>query len=155
MDYYSDADWAGCPLTRRSSSGAAGLYGQHCVAFAASTQIPIALSSGESEFYGCAKCASRLLGYGGLLSDLGEEHELRLFPDSSSARGILARRGVGRVRHLETPTLWVQRAVELKRFSVCTVPGKSNPGDLGTKYLDQQTLLRHLKFLCLHVRAAF
>ena len=110
--------------------------------------VPIALSSAEAEFYGSAKAAVRLLGVAALWEDFGVAGLRRhLLSDSSAARGILARRGTGRIRHLETQTLWVQKAVQDGRFSVGSVPGKTNPADLGTKFLDVSSTARHLKFL--------
>ena len=44
--------------------------------------------------------------------------ELDILTDSSAARGILARQGVGKVRHLEVKTLWVQDLVKKKRLRV-------------------------------------
>ena len=37
--------------------------------------------------------------------------DLHVLLDSSAARGILSRRGTGRVRHLSTKILWAQDAV--------------------------------------------
>ena len=51
LDGLSDSDWAGCPVTRRSTSCSVMRYGRHTLQVAASTQATVALSSGEAEFY--------------------------------------------------------------------------------------------------------
>ena len=56
----TDSDWAGCPATRRSTSCAVLRVGRHTIGLSSTTQVPIALSSGEAEFYALAKGASRL-----------------------------------------------------------------------------------------------
>ncbi|CAK0876009.1 unnamed protein product [Prorocentrum cordatum] len=145
MDIYSDTDWAGCPITRRSTSSVVTKYGQHLIVTASTTQIPISMSSGEAEFYGCVRAASRAIGMQSLCHGLGREASLRIWSDSAAALGIMQRRGCGKVRRLETPTLRVQKALKDGRFQLAKVPGKSNPADLGAKFLDQAAMLRGLK----------
>ncbi len=48
------------------------------------------------------------------------------------------------MRHLETPTLWVQRALKLGRFTLVKLPGKLNCGDIGAKHVDAATMYGHL-----------
>ena len=60
------------------------------------------------------------------------------------------RRGVGKIRHLETGSLWIQTAVAAKRFELTKVDGKKNEADLMTKFVDRVTLARHLQ--ALHMR---
>ena len=58
IDCYSDTDWAGCPRTRRSTSGGCLVLGKHLIKCWSTTQGPISLSSGEAEFYGVVKASS-------------------------------------------------------------------------------------------------
>ena len=71
LDVYSDTDWAGCPRTRKSTSGGCVMLGQHCLKSWSSTQPSISLSSGEAEFYGLVKASGVGLGFQALLADLG------------------------------------------------------------------------------------
>ena len=121
---------------------------------ASTTQVPIALSSGEAEFYGTVKTASRLIGVGGLLADFGFVVNLELLTDSSAAQGVLARRGTGKIRHLETQTLWIQKAVQDKVIIAGRVPGNLNPADLGTKFLAEANILRLLHGIGLRIEVS-
>ena len=58
-----------------------------------------------------------------------------LYIDSSAARGILSRRGVGRLRHLSCRVLWLQNLVGEKLLMVKAVLGAINPSDIATKRL--------------------
>ena len=59
----------------------------------------------------------------GLMEDLGEfPRPIVLETDSSAAKGIVSRKGVGKVEHLETRTLWVQAQVERGRVKIDQVP---------------------------------
>ena len=78
--------------------------------------------------------AGQGLGYQALLSDFGVDAPLRVWTDSSAAIGICNRQGLGKLRHLDTHTLWIQQAVRLKRVNLRKVPGESNPADLLTKH---------------------
>ena len=50
FEVYTDTDWAGCVLTRKSTSGGCIMIGQHLIKAWPSTQTSLALSSGEAEY---------------------------------------------------------------------------------------------------------
>ena len=154
LDGLSDSDWAGCPVTRRSTSSSVMRHGRHTLQVAASTQATVALSSGEAEFYAAVRTACRALGCAALARDMGVQLTARLGTDSSAAKGLASRRGAGGVRHIATPALWLQDAVELKRLDLRKLVGKANPADLGTKVLSGDETRRVLSDLSLRVVAA-
>ena len=57
LECYSDTDLAGCPKTRKSTSGGCLMLGSHLLKTRGSTQPSISLSSGEAEYYGVVKAA--------------------------------------------------------------------------------------------------
>ncbi len=134
VNVYTDTDWAGCPKTRKSTSGGCVMMGQHAVKHWSSTQTSISLSSGEADFAGVIRGAGQGLGYQALLKDVGVELPLRVWTDSSAAIGICSRQGLGKLRHLDTHTLWIQQAVRSKRVDLRKVAGEENPADILTKH---------------------
>ena len=96
-DCCSDTDWAGCPRTRRSTSGGCLMLGKHLVKSWSTTQGPISLPSGEAEFYGVVKASSVALGYQAIMEDLGQKLEVRVWTDSTATMGICGRRGLGKL----------------------------------------------------------
>ena len=110
------------------------MLGKHTVKHWSSTQASVSLSSGESEFYGVVRGAGQGLGYQALLKDLGIEVPLRVWTDSSASIGICSRQGLGKLRHLDTHTLWLQQAVRTSRVAIKKVLGDENPADLLTKH---------------------
>jgi len=153
LDAYTDTDWAGCPRTRKSTNGGCLLLGTHTIKHWSSTQAGISLSSGEAEFNGVVRGAGQALGYQSLLKDLGVELPIRLWTDSSAAIGICSRQGLGKVRHLDTYTLWVQQAVRSGRINLKKVRGDSNPADLFTKHsLTRDKLMQLTKLFDCHFR---
>lgn len=47
---YSDADWAGCPNTRRSTSGLCVYLGDNCISWSSKRHTTVSRSSGEAEY---------------------------------------------------------------------------------------------------------
>ena len=123
------------------------MFGGSAVRGWSSNQSVIALSSGEAEYYAALKGASAALGFQAMLADLGITAKIILYTDSSAARGIIHRAGLGKLRHLETGYLWLQAAVKAKRLQVRKVLGSENPADLFTKHLAATDMLKHLETL--------
>ena len=140
----------GCLRTRKSTNGLNFFHGKHWVRGAASTQAVIALSSGESEFYGIVKGASCLLGLKSMVADLGKTVDGTLFTDATAGKGIAQRRGAGKIRHLDTQYMWVQAKFGDKVISLRKVKGTENTADLQTKYLsakDTERIMQQLGFV--------
>ena len=135
IDTYSDTDWGGCQLTRKSTSGGAVMLGEHTIRTYSSTQASVSLSSGEAEYYGLVKAAAAGLGQQAILKDFGLHVPVRLWSDSSATLGISKRSGLGKLRHLDTQTLWLQEKVRTGSLEVRKVRGEVNPADLFTKHL--------------------
>ncbi len=124
VDVYTDTDWAGGSVTS----------GSHLSKRWSPIQTSAALSSGDAEFTGVIRGAGQGLGYQALLQDLGVKAHLRVWTDSSAAIGICTRQGLGKLRHLDTHTLWIQQAVRMGRVDLRKVLGEKNPADLLTKH---------------------
>ena len=117
-----------------------------------STQSVIALSSGEAELYATVKGATVLKGAMSSAKDYGEVLDGILGTDSSAAMGMVHRRGLGKVRHIDVQYLWIQEGIHNKDFSIEKVAGHENCADLMTKYLDEATMMRHMQTLNLEYR---
>ena len=55
---YSDSDWAGDRVTRRSVAGGAIYHGEHLIKTYAKAQVVVATSSAEAELYAFNKAAA-------------------------------------------------------------------------------------------------
>ena len=144
-----DADWAGNPDTRRSTDGGREFFGGVLLDGWCATQQTVALSSGESELYGLCNGAARVLWTRALLKECGFDLSVEIYTDSSAAKGVTARLGAGRVRHLEARFLWAQEKVRDRSLIVKKLKGEVNRADLQTKLLEPGRfweLLRRLPF---------
>ena len=120
------------------------MLGRHAVKTWSTTQASVSLSSGEAEFAGVVRGAGMGLGFQSLMADLGWQLPVRVWCDSSAAIGICSRQGLGKLRHLDTHTLWVQQAVRSGKIDLRKIRGEQNPADLLTKHLTSSERLRAL-----------
>ena len=127
---YSDSNFAGCLQSRKSTSSSKIFDGQHLLKSTSTTQAVVSLSSAEDEFYAAVKATAAGIGCVSMMRDLGvilqqqgvevkakgsvdgvDSPSLEIKLDATAGRGIAMRRGAGRIRHIATPTLWLQRLV--------------------------------------------
>lgn len=141
---YTDSDHAGCLKTRKSTTGIVLCTGRHCLKHSSNLQSTVSLSSGESEFYAMVKAAAVGLGAQAMFADWGLKVDVRVLSDSSAARGICSRRGLGKTRHVQTRYLWIQEKVSNKEIRVEAGHTQSNLADLCTKPLPQEVCLKHM-----------
>ena len=73
-----------------------------------------------------------------MASDLGIEWgspSIELSTDSSAAKGIASRRGLGKVRHIAVCQLWLQDKVHDGEMQVSKAKGIDNQADILTKHV--------------------
>ena len=145
IEVRTDSDWAGDKRSRKSTSSAHILLAGALIGSFSRTQTVIAMASGESEYYAAVSGACEGILIRSVLSFLGIDCRLKVRLDSSAARGICSRQGVGRVRHLEVKTLWLQTQVKERNLYIGSIPGLENSADLGTKSLTREVVLKHCK----------
>lgn len=141
----SDSDWAGCKITRKSTTGLAIFLGEHLLHFGSKMQKAIALSSGEAELVAQTAAVGEALAVSNLMNEFDMTSSILSMCDSSAARGILSRSGVGRIKHLELKHLWVQDLVQCGRVSIKWIPRSTNPAD-GLTHVSSE-FLKHMESL--------
>ena len=144
---YADSDWAGCVRTRRSTSAGLIMLGDHFIKSWSSTQQLVALSSAEAEYYALVKVAGMAMGQKSIMVDMGRDIGIHVFTDSSAAKGIASRTGLGKLRHIEVHTLWLQEKVRAKILQLKKVNGKENPADAMTKHLPEAAMGKIIRML--------
>ena len=143
LSVYCDSDWAACKQSRKSTSGGCLIFGEHLLRSWSSTQSVIAMSSGEAEYYALIRGASAGSGMQAMLDDVGLFVPMCLYTDSSAAKGITMRRGLGKTKHVAVAYLWLQHKLSQGKVAIKKVPGEENSADLLTKYLSEGVMEGH------------
>ena len=149
----TDADWAGCRRSRKSTSGGTISRGSHCIKAWSKTQAVIAKSSAESELYGVVRGACEGIGAKTLCADLGDEVGISLELDATAAKGTLDRSGLAKVRHIDVNCLWLQEQCAKKIVPLRKIPGEINIADLMTKHLTAIVIQKHVGNMNLEFRS--
>jgi hypothetical protein len=115
---FSDMDFAGCRLDRKSTSGTCQFLGSSLVSWSSRKQSSVAQSTTEAEYIAAASFCSQLLWITYTMSDFGEEYtHVPLQCDSTSAI-IVAKNPVlhSKSKHIEVR----QRREREDSFDPCT-----------------------------------
>ena len=93
----------------------------------------------RSVYYGLLSATSQMLGLQSILLDWGWKFNAHVWMDATAGLAIGSRRGLGRVKHIDTVSLWVQATVTEGKIS----PGKPTKEMLAyflTKHVDAATM---------------
>jgi hypothetical protein len=86
---FSDADFAGCRVDRKSTSGTCQFLGSSLFSWSSRKQSSVAQSTSKAQYVAAASCCSQLLWITYTLSDFGEEcSHVPLMCDRTSAISI-------------------------------------------------------------------
>jgi hypothetical protein len=140
---FSDADFAGCRLDRKSTSGTCQFLGSSLVSWSSRKQLSVAQSTTEAEYVAAASCCSQLLWISYTMSDFGEYTHVPLQCDSTSAISV-AKNPVlhSKTKHIEVRYRFLGDNMEKGKIALIHVPTHDQLADIFTKPLDQATFTR-------------
>ena len=136
----TDSDWAGDRKTRKSVTGGNLRIGSCFLRSWSKEQSHIALSSGEAELYAANYGAAQAIGMQSMMKDFDIALKVEVQVDANAALGIVHRRGLGKLRHIDVQDLWMQKAVAEDKMSIKKIPGSANAADIGTKPLSAEAI---------------
>ena len=140
---YYDADWAGDPVARKSTSCTLHYVDQFLLTSECRGQGTVALFSGESELYALGALSAELIVAQAILKETGLSFLIHARADSSTARAVATKQGASRkMKHTHTRILSIQDLVFRKLLTMSSVKTDVNPSDIGTKALGRERLYR-------------
>jgi hypothetical protein len=141
---YSDSDYAGCKVDRKSTSGTCQMLGRSLVSWSYKKQTSVALSTTEAEYVAAGQCCVQLLWMRQTLRDFGYNlSKVPLLCDNGSA----IRMSDNPVEHNRTKHIDIQHHFfrdhqqkgDIEVFYVST---ENQLADIFTKPLDESTFCR-------------
>ena len=140
VEAIADSDWAGDHIERKSTSCVVLRLGPYTLETSSVTQVVIALSSGEAEFYAANRAAAAGIQMKQFMVEMGVAVNLRVWSDSSACRGMMCRLGSGKVKHLHIRSLWTQQKLRDGEFELKKADTLDNVADVGTKHLSAERI---------------
>ena len=145
VDIWTDSDWAGERTRKSYDCVVVEMYGV-IVSFSVRQQSFIAQSSAEAELTGIHRGVLQGLFLLSFWAEAVDQHlSCCIHSDSKAGLAIAARRGVGRVKHLEVRQLFVQQVICTGRISLQKCAGHENVADFGTRPLDAHALYKRTR----------
>ncbi|GJW25775.1 ribonuclease H-like domain-containing protein [Tanacetum coccineum] len=135
---YTDADWAGCPVTRRSTSGYCVFLEDNILSWSAKQQVTLSHSSAEAEYRGVANVVAKMAWIRNLLRELHTPlfTATLVYCDNVSAVYLSTNHVQHqRTKHIEIDIHFVRDYVASGQVRVLHVPSRFNFADIFTKGL--------------------
>ncbi|KAJ9566625.1 hypothetical protein OSB04_002591 [Centaurea solstitialis] len=145
LQAYTDADYGGCNMDRKSTSGHLQFLGNKLVSWASKKQQCVSTSTAESEYVAAASCCSQVLWMQSQLRDYGLEYKkIPIYCDSKSAITISANPVQhSKTKHIDIRYHFLKDNVEKENIELYFVNTEYQLADLFTKALDE----KRFKFL--------
>ncbi|XP_026460021.1 uncharacterized protein LOC113360772 [Papaver somniferum] len=138
LDGYTDSDWAGCPITCRSTAGYFTMLGASPISWKSKKQPTISLSSAEAEYRALARVTSELQWLHYLFTDLRVSipKPIPIYCDNQAAVHISENPVFHeRTKHIEIDCYFVREKVISSLIKPTHIPSAAQLADLFTKPL--------------------
>jgi hypothetical protein len=139
---YSDADWAGCPDTRRSTSGYCIYLGNALVSWSSKRQATVSRSSAEAEYRAVANAVAECIWLRQLLGELHIDVPSAAIAYCDNISAVYMSKNPvhhRRTKHIELDIHFVRERVAFGDLRVVHVPTDQQFADVMTKGLPTTT----------------
>jgi hypothetical protein len=150
---YSDADWAGCTETRKSTSGQVFRLGNCTISWRSKKQSVVALSSTESEYIALSESAQEAVWMRDLLKGIGfgEESPTVLYEDNQGAIALAQNpKDHSRTKHIDIKFHYTREQIDNKTLEIRDCSTLDMLADTLTKGLPKPAFLKFRERMGIH-----
>jgi hypothetical protein len=136
---YSDADFAGCRIDRKSTSGTCQFLGGRLVSWFSKKQNSVSTSTAEAEYISAGSCCAQILWMKYQLADYGFEFKaIPIYCDNTSAVAITYNPVLhSRTKHIDIRHHFIRDHVQQGDIEIHYIPTEQQLADVFTKALDE------------------
>ncbi len=141
---YSDSNFVGCRLDRKSTSGTCHMFGSSLVSWFSRKQVSVALSTTEAEYVAAGSCCAQILWMRQQLRDFGLvlDH-IPLRCDNSSAINLTKNLILhSRTKHIEIRHHFLRDHVQKGDVDIEFVETRNQLADIFTKPLAKESFFK-------------
>lgn len=141
---YTDSDYAGCNMDRKTTSGSCQFLGGKLVCWSTKKQQSVAMSSAEAEYVAAAGCCVNVLWMKSQLSDYGIHYKsVPIFCDNTSEI-VISNNPVlhQRTKHIDIRYHFIRDHIMNGEIELHFIPTEYQLADIFTKPLDEPTFTR-------------
>jgi hypothetical protein len=138
---YTDSDYAGCRIDRKSTSGSCQFLGRRLISWYSKKQHSVSTSTAEAEYIAAGSCCAQILWIRNQLNDYGLVlNKIPIFCDNTSAIAI-SNNPVqhSRTKHIDIRYHFIREHVMNETVVLHFVPTEDQLADIFTKPLDEST----------------
>ena len=141
---YSDSDYAGCKIDRKSTTGSCQFLGGRLVSWFSKKQHSVSTSTAEAEYIAAGSCCAQILWMKNQLMDYGLVlRDIPIYCDNTSAIAISDNPVQhSRTKHIDIRHHFIREHVEQGTVKLIYVPTDKQLADIFTKPLDEATFNR-------------
>ena len=142
---YSDANWAGDTIDRKSTSGIVFTINNTPVAWTSNKQNIVALSTAESELIGLVNSAKEYIWFRKFFSELNFEfsNPTIIYGDNNAANSIVKNNLSNcRSKHIGIKYSFIKEQIEQKTFTIIKCATSENLADIFTKALPREIFVK-------------
>ena len=136
---YTDSDYGGCNLNRKSTSGGCQFLGGRLVSWQCKKQTSVAISTCEAEYVAAGSCCSQVLWIQQQLQDYGLNFTHTPIRIDNQSTISITNNPVkhSKTKHIEIRHHFIRDCAEKKLIKLVKVPTENNLADLFTKAFDR------------------